>query len=442
MNSSTSKQFIITDIASDGRGVGKDSEGRVVMIKGGLPGDEVAASVSPVSGKGIANGVVDEIITPSPERVEHPCPHHIQGCPASPLGAFRIDAALEWKHSHLKETLRRIGGLEEPDVRPPVPSPKSWGYRDRLELRLFPSREGFALGYKSPGGMIPVGDCLLGRDEIRRGVRELNASLAGEQSLGAGCAPRSVPRLLFRYDGRGGAVALAFIENVRALDISRLGRILNRVNFSGWQIRLVKDMDSRLFKFQTAESSGDARVFINVGIGRDIFVDPAVFSQTNLEGGKLLREMVTDLLPQEGRMMDLYGGFGAFALEYALKKSGRAVVIEASGAAVKTGQSYADNNGLPVNYVKANLAGRFPRLKYAGRFDAAVIDPPRKGIHRSLLDFLDVEGPSSLIYISCHPAALARDMKRFKHYMPLYFIPIDLFPNTPEIEVIAVLRRR
>ncbi len=435
------KRFFIEDLSSEGRGVGRELNGRVAMIKGALPGDTVSAEIDTPRTKAPLSGTVKDILDPSPHRQEHPCPHYRDGCAASPLGAFRHQAGMEWKKRHLRENLRRIGGLRESEITDPLPSPNTWGYRERLELRLFPQEGRLRPGYRGADWLVRVEDCLLADELFRQRLKALNRALAQESFPLMRMNSKDTPRLLLRCNGRDDVVAVIFVSADDKLEIDRLGKVLDRMKLAGWQIRRVRTMKSRFFKFDTVESAGDCRIWLDSPTGKKIAVDPAVFSQANAAAGKVLLNVVLNHLPSGGRIMDIYGGYGPFALRFAQRKEGKAVVVEASGEAVRAGQGYADINNLPVDYIKADLTRSFPQLKRRGKFEAAVLDPPRSGIHRRLADFLNAEGPRRLIYVSCHPAALARDLKRLKSYRPRQFIPLDLFPHTPELETVALLDR-
>ncbi|NQU04467.1 MAG: hypothetical protein HQ568_00130, partial [Calditrichaeota bacterium] len=96
---------------------------------------------------------------------------------------------------------------------------------------------------------------------------------------------------------------------------------------------------------------------------------------------------------------------------------------------------------LPIKYLRSDLNYPVSINKSHGKFDSAILDPPRDGLHRNVIKYLNGNGPRQLIYVSCHTAALARDLKELKNYTPEYFIPVDMFANTPKLETIALLQR-
>jgi 23S rRNA (uracil1939-C5)-methyltransferase len=156
----------------------------------------------------------------------------------------------------------------------------------------------------------------------------------------------------------------------------------------------------------------------------------------------VLRKTVTDIIPKDSSIIDMYGGYGAFALEYAsIDDNWKALVLESSKSMVTFGKQFVKREHLAVRFSRINLR-KFSKLDYPeGKYDCAVIDPPRSGIHGRTISFLNDKGPGLILYVSCDVAALARDTRMLKNYTSKYFQPIDMFPNTPEIETIAVLER-
>jgi len=165
------KLYNIEDLTWDGRGVARGDDGRVVMIDGGLPGDTVRAKITSKDGSGPLIGRAIEVVTPSPDRVSHPCPHHFIECFNCPLGSFDYNSALEWKEAHLIETLKRIGKIKNPNIQETIPSPHKWHYRDRLEPHLFIRDNRWFLGYWLNGAYSYIRSCLLGVKEVRSSLK-------------------------------------------------------------------------------------------------------------------------------------------------------------------------------------------------------------------------------------------------------------------------------
>ena len=431
-------ELTVLDLGWDGDGVARTQGGRVVLVPEALPGDEILARITKSPRKAPLRATVVELLNPSPQRVPHPCPHQLEGCPASPLGCLDQDTALEWKRSHLIETLRRIGRIEKPDIDPVLPSPKSWRYRDRLEFHMITGKSGLELGYFGRGGeILPISDCLLGGVELASVLSRLRKNLPDLGDLG-GLAGKDELRLLLRSNGQRGVVAVLFHAGRGRVPLDLLGGWLNSANPTGWQIRHSSSVQSRFFASRVIAENGEVGIHHHVA-RHQLITGPTVFSQANLSALHLLNRVVLEELPHGGRILDLFGGFGTFALEHT-SHGGTAVVVESAGDAVDAGKAFAKTHNLPVEYLKLDLE---KSVRWKGKdFDAVVIDPPRAGISKGLADYLNEKGPERLVYVACHPAALARDITLLKAYQPERFRPIDLFPGTADVETVAVLKRK
>ncbi|MCX6639962.1 MAG: TRAM domain-containing protein [bacterium] len=442
------KLYTVQDLGWDGRGVARNEEGRVVMIDGGLPGDTVKAKITKGNGHGPLFGRAVEIVNPSPQRVSHPCPHHFIECFNCPLGSWRYEAALEWKGSHLKETLRRIGHIVDPVITAPLSSPEKWHYRDRLEPHLFIRDNRWYLGYYLNGKYSYIRSCLLGIKTVRSALDRLIFSLNQAASKPA-VAPfdfkwgdnQSVARILLRDNGHGEVAAMLMVESPGKVDLLTLRKALVDAGFIGWQIRHSPSVKARLFSSRIIEMSGNTIIYHQIADAEELVSDPTVFSQVNRSAAPLLIERVLSHLPEGGVLLDLYGGYGSFALEYAWRKQGQATVVESSALAVKAGQKFVEKQDLPVEYIAADLGNdHLPQLNFK-RYHTVLLNPPRNGAHKDLLKALNDEGPEQIVYVSCHPATLARDIKMLISYQPNQYVPIDLFPQTPDIETVVSLRR-
>ncbi len=428
----------IHDLGADGRGVARCSNGRVVMVAGALPGDRVEAQLVRVPAKGAASGVVERLIEPSPDRVEHPCLHAAEGCPACPLGALRYERELAWKRKHLGQTLRRIGGLKDTQLGGIVYSPKRWRYRERLELHLVQDGKQWLFGYRARETVVPIRDCLLGSGELGRIIGKLSGSLDSLAAVAASSASEPM-RLLIRENGRGEVVCVLFLLKYRSGDLPAMAGWLEAGGTGGWQIRKARSTASRFFNSKVLEESGTPWVHLPVD-GRHVRAEPTVFVQANPDAAKLLVEEVLASFPADARLLDLYGGYGAFGLAHAVR-GGSATVIDSSSEAVHAGKVFADESGLELSFHSLDLDRASPAEIPLEGHDVAILDPPRSGVGGNLAELLNRKGPHQIIYVSCHPAAFARDQKLLKNYRVLRVVPFDLFPATPELETMAVIER-
>jgi 23S rRNA (uracil1939-C5)-methyltransferase len=425
----------ITDFSSQGLGVGRRASGQVAMIAYAVPGDKVEVNFEFAKSKGIAFGKFISIVSPSEDRTTHPCMHYSEGCRGSLLGAYDYRKGLIWKRDNLKNTLERIGKIESPDVRDVLPSPLEWTYRDRLEFNLQMKQGKMQIGFTGEEGIIPVKCCSLGVKCIQDSLQKMWNAFPILKS-----GAKKDFRILLRDNGLGKPVAVLFVEPESTDNYKIISQLFENSDLAGWEIRQVDDLNFRFFSSRLIERVGETSIYVN--IGRESMELPLLsFTQTNPSSSESLRKLVVDLIPDKGNLLDLYGGYGAFALEYVTLKSGKALVLETSHQMVKAGRKFANNTKLPIRYLRSDLNYPVNINKSHGKFDSAIIDPPRDGLHKEVIKYLNDEGPQQVIYVSCHTAALARDLKELKNYTPEYFIPVDMFANTSKLETVALLRR-
>ncbi len=432
------KPVWVHDLGWDGRGVARREDGRVMMIFGALPGDSVLPHVESESKHGPLDATIETLVKESPQRVPHPCPHYGQGCPASQLGAVRREFSLEWKHNHLVETLRRIGGLEGVVVEPVIPSPKQWRYRERLEFHIEPGQQGLEMGYKGKSGLVPILDCRLGSTVIRKPYTQLRQNLdilEAHSHLGT----RVPLRILLRDNGRGGAVGVLFVLTRGPVDSRPLENWLNKADFAGWEIRRVRNQKLRFINSDLVLSKGNSTVRITIA-SRDLILGSTSFSQVNRKAANAMVDLLLEQVPAGGKLLDLYSGYGRFALAH-VDRGGEALAVDSAAEALQSGRDYAQKNGLEVEYVELDLGRGDLSVIDASTCDAAILDPPRSGADERVLNMLDERGPERVIYVSCHPAALARDIKRLEKYKVDLVVPIDMFPSTSELETMVILDR-
>jgi tRNA/tmRNA/rRNA uracil-C5-methylase (TrmA/RlmC/RlmD family) len=281
----------------------------------------------------------------------------------------------------------------------------------------------------------------LGNEVVRKGLKALIVSLkTGEKS--SNFPKKSHIRVLLHDNGNKETVGIIFIKEERSKIVNFLSEILSNADFAGWQIKKFHNVASRFDDSIIVAANGEQQVYHRI-LNEDIITtEPTVFSQVNPETSVILRTKVMEVLPESGEILDLYGGYGAFALQYALQKKGKSTVVESSLEAVEAGKKFAKERKLAVEFIKADLDRFDLKALEMKRYDATILDPPRKGTHPKVMKVLNEFGAPTIVYISCHPAALARDLRMLTLYKAKCFIPLDLFPNTPDLETIALLERR
>ncbi|NOQ45952.1 MAG: methyltransferase domain-containing protein [Desulfobulbaceae bacterium] len=424
----------IKKIITGGLGLGYLPDGMVAMVPFCLPGETVLCREKKrYSGHIELKSVT--IITPSQTRIKPPCPLY-GNCGGCDLQHAAYPAQLDIKFNILKESLQRAGlGLDDGIVRTALPSPSQFGYRNQLRMHLSPDG---SLGFhrQSSNTVIPVDACPVAGAPINQALKRLHES-ALLPSLAHHCAVLEI--LQSPADERITIVLhLRDGKNLANTLIKRLEQL------NGSHTFLIKS--GRLLQ-QPAPGHNQSDLSQELQCGRHTCLlswDAGCFFQANSGQNRQLVSLVCSLAGDvhDRQLLDLYCGMGNFSIPLALNGA-RITGIEHNQASVFRAIRNAAAAGLSCTFTAAkveNILGKFN--KTGKKFDTILVDPPRQGIGRAgnLLPRLSAE---QIIYISCDPATLARDLVGISAngYHVSTIIPVDMFPQTHHIESVALLEK-
>jgi 23S rRNA (uracil1939-C5)-methyltransferase len=411
----------IRDLTTRGEGVGKLPDGRAVFVPGAVPGDRVRVRVTQEKARFVLADLA-EVLRSSDLRREPRCPLFGE-CGGCQLQHLRYRAQVEWKASRIGEALRRIGGLQvdDPEVEP---SPLEWGYRNRMSFTLKRLGRGRVVAglhrAGAPGRIVPVSDqCLLPEAPVLRVWVALQASWDSDARL---LPPGRELRLTLRRAGEGAALV---VEGGRAGGDA--WALVERV--PGLVSVAHRPATGSLRHLAGAEETLD-RWF-----GEEVPVASGTFMQVNREAGEALHLAVLKEVgnPAGLRIVDGYCGLGAYGRR--LARHGATVMgIEVDPVAVAAARHEAPS-GLDVR------EGRVEDLLHEGLpADRLILNPPRGGLHESIPEVLREHRAERILYISCDPATLARDLGRLgSAYRVRSVRGFDLFPQTTHVETLVVL---
>lgn len=393
----------ITGLTHSGEGIARLPDGRVLFVSGGLPGETVRVTLT-VTRARLAQGEMTEVLTASPARVTPPCPY-FGDCGGCQLQHLAYPAQLRFKTSQVREQLQRVGRLADPPVADCLPSPSPWAYRNIAQFALDEAgRPGFRR--RASHDILPVERCPILDERLNRAI---------PQPAPIPRPPQATHRTL--RVGDAGELSDAW---------EREGRII-----AGGQAVKITVAAHSLPPVVAAIPSFTLRV------------SPPSFFQVNTAAAGLLVNLVWQGadLPARATVVDAYCGVGLFAVALARAATGcRVTGIEIERAALADAQF----NGAGLSNLRWQpgrveiLLARI--LAALGRVDVVVLDPPRTGVETGTIAALLRHRPRRLVYVSCNPATLARDIARLQPvYRLLSAQPVDLFPQTFHVETVATL---
>jgi len=416
------ERVAITGIAAGGAGVGRLADGRAVFVARTAPGDQADVVVVSEHGRW-TRGRLLNVAIPGPDRCEAPCVHYNR-CGGCALQHVSAPGQIRAKASMVAETLRRIGGIDTP-VPDVVPSPRAFGYRNRVSFTLRRTSHGVVAGFHRidrPDRVLDIdADCLLPEPVIP----PVWAALRKGWGPGAALLPAGPALRLTLRAGSDGAVLL-LIEG-------GAGR--------GEPEALLTRTAGLASIWHAHRLGGEARLLAGTAALRDrwgaldVGLAGAAFVQVNRGAAALLDAWVDELAGEVRgqRVIDAYCGIGVRACAFA----GRGAVVtgidlDASAIALARRAAQA-GAAFEVGPVEERLADLLPA-------DLVVLNPPRAGLHAGVCRTLREHPPERVIYVSCDPATLARDLARLQPVFGLRSLRcFDLFPQTAHVETVAGL---
>jgi 23S rRNA (uracil1939-C5)-methyltransferase len=432
----------IDRLAHGGAGVAR-AEGYVVFVRGAVPGDRVRARITK-SKRSFGEADVVELLQPSPERVEALAPH-----PGAPWQVLPYERQLHEKEDQVRDALARLGGFEAPPVEPIVPAVEQLRYRNKVEYSFGEDEEGeLVLGFHRPGRFDVIDDVALDILASER-VDELRAAVK------AWCREEG----LTAWDRRSG---LGVLRNLVVREGRRAGQLQARIvtspgsSFRVDELAAATPAESFLWTRaeSVAETTRDGQTQIVRGsahleeelCGLRFRISPDGFFQTNTEMAERLYGAAAQLAGLSGRerVLDLFCGIGTIALVLALDAAevwGVEIVEEAVADAIENARlNGVDNARFFAGDVR--LAMR-PLLEQSGKPDVLVVDPPRAGLSQKVVRRVLEAEARRVVYVSCNPTTLAPNARQMVDagYELKTVRPVDMFPQTPHIESVALLER-
>lgn len=442
-------ELTIDALTSEGSGVGR-YKGLAVFVRATVPQDRIIAHIIKRS-KNYAVGIIDEIISQSPERIESDCPYS-QKCGGCSFRNMTYAEELKYKLSRVNDALQRIGHLDisAEDI---VGADILDHYRNKAQ---YPVRicDGELLAgfyaYKSHR-IIPCSDCRLQSSEFENGINAFAkwAEMTNVSSYDENTNTGLLRHIYFRKAFATGEVMACAVINGDSLPDEQL-----LVSLLRDEIKELKSVVININKAKTNVILGSESKIIwgsetitDILLGKKFVISPNSFYQVNHNQCEKLYAIAAEFADLNGNevLLDLYCGVGTIGLTMADKLK-MLIGIEIIPQAIENAKMNADMNSVTnARFICADAQKGAEILEKEGISpDIIILDPPRKGCDRALLDIIAGMAPKRIIYVSCDSATLARDLGILneKKYITERVTAVDMFPRTPHVEAVALIKKK
>jgi len=440
----------IIDINHEGSGVVK-FEGYTIFTEGGTLGDKVILEVTE-SKKNYSLGKTLKIIEPSKYRVDAECDisEYCGGCSLRGLD-YRIQ--LEYKTNKVKNDIRRIGGLEDVVIRDTIGMKNPDRYRNKVQIPVGIENGKAVIGFYRKGShnIININTCRIQHEVadkavkvIRKYIEEFNVDPYGEKT-GRGL----IRHIIVKNSFRTGDTMVILVTNGNILphsdelvkmlksEIPKLKSVIQNINTK--RTNLIMGTKSKVI-------FGEERILDYIGELK-FYISAESFFQVNPVQTEVLYNKALEYADLNGNetVFDIYCGIGTISL-FLAKKAKKVYGIESVNQAIKDAKENAKLNRINnVEFYSGNAEEVFPNLHKEGvRADVVVVDPPRKGCDPRVIDTIIKMKPEKVVYVSCNPSTLARDLKILSEngFKIEEVQPVDMFPHTPHIECVIGMQRK
>ena len=449
---SKNKEYVvdIVDIGQGGVGIGK-YEGFTVFVEGGLIQDKIKVIINK-SKKNYAVGDIVEIIEKSPFRVDRICSDDLKDCGGCQIQELDYNKQLELKTNEVKQVISRIGKLENVEIHETIGMQSPCRYRNKAQFPIQNINGSTAIGFykKKSHDVIPTDMCVIQHDIndkiikiIKTYIQAYNVSIYNETTH-TGVLRHLVTKVGFTTN----EVMVVLVANGTNLPhLNELASVLkeNIPGFKTLVLNVNKAKTNVILGKENKVIYGNGK--INDYIGDLVFeISPLSFFQVNPVQTEVLYNKALEYaeLKENDTVFDIYCGIGSISL-FLAQKATKVYGIEIVEDAIKDAKINAKLNNLNnVEFYVGKAEEVVPKMYSEGKTaNVVVVDPPRKGCDEKVLDTIVSMKPDRVVYVSCNPSTLARDLAYLdeRGYKCVEIQPVDMFPHTMHVETVAKLRR-
>lgn len=440
----------IVDIGQNGVGIGKH-EGFTVFVDGALLGEVVDVKIKK-SKKKYAEGVVSKIKERSPYRVDRACNPKYSSCGGCQIQELDYQKQLDLKTNMVKEDLKRIGGLEDVQVFDTIGMEVPYRYRNKAQFPVQKEDGKVKLGFyrKKSHDIIDIDKCLI-QDEkndliidiIRKYIEEENISIYDEKSH-KGLLRHIVTKVGFT-SGQVMVVLVATEDRFKGID-RLIENLKDQVEgFTSLVVNINKDKTNVILGLKNINKYGNGKIVDNIG-DLKFEISPLSFFQVNPIQTEVLYNKALEYadLKEGDRVFDIYCGIGTISL-FLAQKAEFVYGVEIVEDAIKDARLNAKLNGMDnLEFFVGKAEEVVPEIYKEGkRANVVVVDPPRKGCDERVLDTIVKMEPDRVVYVSCNPSTLARDLRYLEDrgYGCEKVQPVDLFPHSVHVECVVLMSK-
>ena len=450
---SKNKEYVvdIVDIGQGGVGIGK-YEGFTVFVEGGLIQDKVKVRINK-SKKNYAVGDIVEIIEKSPFRVDRICSDDLKDCGGCQIQELDYNKQLELKTNEVKQVISRIGKLENVEIHETIGMQSPCRYRNKAQFPIQNINGSTAIGFykKKSHDVIPTDMCVIQHDIndkiikiIKTYIQAYNVSIYNETTH-TGVLRHLVTKVGFTTND----VMVVLVANGTNLPhLNELASVLkeNILGFKTLVLNVNKAKTNVILGKENKVIYGNGK--INDYIGDLVFeISPLSFFQVNPVQTEVLYNKALEYaeLKENDTVFDIYCGIGSISL-FLAQKATKVYGIEIVEDAIKDAKINAKLNNLNnVEFYVGKAEEVVPKMYSEGKTaNVVVVDPPRKGCDEKVLDTIVSMKPDRVVYVSCNPSTLARDLAYLdeRGYKCVEIQPVDMFPHTMHVECCAKIVKK
>ena len=438
---------VFEDLTHDGAGVAK-VDGYPLFVPNGLPGEKAKIKVLKVN-KGYGFGRLIEIIEASPYRIDAPCPIYKE-CGGCQLQHLSYEGQMIAKEKQVRDVLQRIGKLQDVKVHPVLGMENPWRYRNKAQVPIGEHEGGLIGGFYQQRShqIIDMKECLIQQeknDQVVQIVKEI-CSRFSVRAYDEQKHKGDLRHIMARYGLVSGEVMVVLVT--RTKELPNKNKIIDDILAAIPGVKsIVQNVNSKktnvIFGDETKILWGEEVIYDSIG-DIQFAISARSFYQVNPEQTKVLYEKALEYagLNGEETVIDAYCGIGTISL-FLAQKARKVYGVEIVPEAIEDARRNAALNGITnVEFAVGEAEAVIPNWYEAGvQADVLVVDPPRKGCDEKLLQTILSMKPKKVVYVSCNPATLARDLRILEDggYKTIEVQPVDMFPQTMHVECVSQL---